>query len=296
MGWRRGDGTGVVVAVVALLVGCGNSAEAPPVAAPVDAPVEAAPTLQTGWMVIVTGSKDRGLAREQHESFVASGPVHGGYPQLVDSATVDGLKAGFHIVVAGVPGDKAVAEEMAAALGVTWEGTYIREVRVPSVETVTCISDPRCVRPAADALQVLGLRPGDGTSMNGNRVTIDGDATGPVDQWTRKERLDQVAGRPTLFEVYAGGGEGDCQTSMVQFEADGKARARLFFDSYCFGDTSEVSTAVVPRDGTSFLLRTVVDRLDNPEMKADGTWTGTPVHEETDLVVRWADGRLVWER
>jgi hypothetical protein len=110
--------------------------------------------------------------------------------------------------------------------------------------------------------------------------------------WRRVEQLTAVAGSPTLYEIYPGGGEGDCQTSMLQFEVEGAPRSRLFFDSYCFGDTSEISTTALPRDASSFVLRTAVDGIRDATINAEGLWEGTPFHEETDIVFSWRDGGL----
>jgi len=242
-------------------------------------------------MVIVAGAAEKGVAAEHLKHFQADGPAGGGFPQLIDSATVEGLKPGFHVVVAGIPASEAVARQMADALKLQWEGTYIREVRVETVETVTCDTDPRCVR-AVPSMQVLGLRVGDDTSMNGSRLSIGGDPTGPDAQWTQKETLTALAGQPTLFEVYAGGGEGDCQTSMLQFSVDGTPTARLFFDSYCFGDTSEDSRAPEARDAESFALVRTETWTEDAELGEDGQFSGTPKEQTTTQVYQWKDGTL----
>jgi len=114
-----------------------DAAPTPPPDAPTSVP-------EKGWMVIVAGDKDETVAKEKYSAFNESGPAVGNFPAMFLSDDVEGLNAGFHIVAAGIPRDKATAEEMAKALGKKWEGAYIREVTVIGVEDVTCDFDPRC--------------------------------------------------------------------------------------------------------------------------------------------------------
>ncbi len=287
--------TPAVAALLIALVGCPSpDAKSDPPPPQVEAPTQPpASKLEDGWMVIVTGSKDAAEARRLFEEYKASGPAHGSFPQLLESAKVEGLNAGFHIVVAGIPAEKTVAEAMSAALSPRWDGTYVRAVKMPGVEHTTCEGDPRCVpQEPLNELQVLGLDPDDGTALNGNRVYMDGDPRGPTTDWKRVEKLTSLPGQPDLYEVYGGGGEGDCRISMLQFEVDGVPRSRLFFESYCFGDTSEVSTTAKPDKAPRFVLRTTIDGLQNPTMNADGFWEGTPFHEESTIGYSWRDHSL----
>ncbi|MBW1880384.1 MAG: hypothetical protein JRJ84_18660, partial [Deltaproteobacteria bacterium] len=118
-----------------------DAAPTPPADEPPPTPVSVP---EKGWMVIVAGDKDEVVAKEKYSAFDESGPTVGNFPAMFLSDNVEGLNAGFHIVAAGIPREKATAEEMAKALGKKWEGTYIREVTVIGVEDVTCDFDPRC--------------------------------------------------------------------------------------------------------------------------------------------------------
>ncbi len=243
---------------------------------------------EEGWMVIIAGDTDPAKAAEMLRRYQQAGPSVGAFPTTLDSSTVKGLRPGYHIVVAGIPRDPVVARRMAGALGRRWEGAYVREVTVAGVEDVSCDADPRCV----PALQVVGLAPGDGTSMNGTQLSIRGDPWGPASEWTALGVQEALPGLPMLYEVHPGGGEGDCTTRMLQFEVAGTPASRLFFDSYCFGDTSEVSTEAVALQGEAFALRTEASGLRDARMNDRGEFEGTPYREQTDIVFAWREGLL----
>jgi hypothetical protein len=151
--------TVAILITLLLTLACGGGDQPEPALSEGDAPEVAAPSPpadeptaapaavsepEKGWMVIVAGDKDEAVAKEKYRAFDESGPSVGNFPATFLSDDVEGLNAGFHIVVAGIPRDKATAEQMAKALGKKWEGTYIREVTVIGVEDVSCDFDPRC--------------------------------------------------------------------------------------------------------------------------------------------------------
>jgi len=146
----------LVTLLLTLACGSGGTPEPSTAVAPTPAAVPAADVApaapappprsepEKGWMVIVAGDKDEAAAREKYRAYDERGPSVGNFPAMFLSDDVEGLNPGFHIVVAGIPRDKATAEQMAKTLGAEWEGTYIREVTVIGVEDVSCDDDPRC--------------------------------------------------------------------------------------------------------------------------------------------------------
>lgn len=138
---------------------------APTAGAPEAAPaVEPEFPLEVGYMVIVAGDADPVAAKKKLEDYVERGVSANGYPKLLDSSEVDGLKPGFHIVVAAVPDTKAIGEHMAELLAKTFPGTYVREVRVPEVESFDCAfpgADRRCYPEAWRAIVVFDRSDGD---------------------------------------------------------------------------------------------------------------------------------------
>lgn len=101
---------------------------------------------ETAWMVIASGSTDRGEAEDQLIGFQQDGlPGNATHPRLVDSSTVTGLNPGFHVVVAATVDDEATARQMAEALNTYTTGVYVREVTVDGPERVRCDQgDNRC--------------------------------------------------------------------------------------------------------------------------------------------------------
>lgn len=125
------------------------------------APAGATQPLVAGWMVILSGSTDRAEAEAQLARYQAEGLP--GTPQLVESATVEGLQPGFYVVVLAVSADEPVAREMAAAWQSARPGTYVREVRVPIAEAFVCdgpAADPRCAPPGWRVLIVFDATDG----------------------------------------------------------------------------------------------------------------------------------------
>jgi hypothetical protein len=111
--------------------------------------------------------------------------------------------------------------------------------------------------------------------------------------WKAKEPLKDFPGAPSHYEVYPGGGEGDCAIDALQFDPEGSVPTRLFFVASCFGDTSERTVSPVALADGRFALRSDHSYLDNAQMKDDGTWTGDPVHKVTDTVYQWTPEGLV---
>ncbi len=96
------------------------------------------------YMVIVSGSPDVEQAARMFESArnnlpaytYLSGPGNRApreraFPVLVESATVQGLKPGFWVVVAAIPSSEVTAKRLAALLG---NGAYYRKVAVARTE------------------------------------------------------------------------------------------------------------------------------------------------------------------
>jgi hypothetical protein len=119
------------------------------------------------WMVIAEGSKDQAEAAAMFARYRAEQlPAAGGYPKLVDSATVTGLNPGFFVVVVGAPSDEESAKKMATELGRARSGAYVRKVSIADPEAVRCgaTPDPRC-GPAWRALVAFYLV-GNGREQN----------------------------------------------------------------------------------------------------------------------------------
>ena len=112
--------------------------------------------------------------------------------------------------------------------------------------------------------------------------------------WTPLELDEALPGAPRYFDVYEGGGEGDCAIQALQFEVDGAIRSRLFWESYCFGDTSEMSAGPIPMAGTKFTIRAHVDFIDNAEMDENGFFQGDPAQTQIDHIFEWEAKRLVF--
>jgi hypothetical protein len=94
-------------------------------------PTEAKP--DTYWVVIVGGGKSAAPAekaaravREEKNGWLK---LPEGYPQVRESATVAGLKPGFHVALAGFCADEQQALWVRDLLDWTTPGTYVRQVQ-----------------------------------------------------------------------------------------------------------------------------------------------------------------------
>lgn len=75
-----------------------------------------------------------------------------GFPALIESRTLPGLKPGFHIVILGFC-PKAEAPRVLSALRVKSPGTYTRTVTVPQAQAATCPALADSVRVSGDAVR-----------------------------------------------------------------------------------------------------------------------------------------------
>ncbi|MBL8923791.1 MAG: hypothetical protein JNJ54_33355 [Myxococcaceae bacterium] len=98
------------------------------------APAASAQELEKAHAVILSGGA---TAEAGKAALAAARPsplvkLREGHPRLVESATVKGLKAGFHVVLAGVCRSKDDATAARDVINLaSGSGTYVREVQVP---------------------------------------------------------------------------------------------------------------------------------------------------------------------
>lgn len=90
------------------------------------------PAALAGHMVIVDGSTDADQAAAMFAAW--SGPTATGWPQLVASDEVPGLKPGFHILTFGVFETAAQARAWSSYLNALGGQTYVREVDLPATD------------------------------------------------------------------------------------------------------------------------------------------------------------------
>jgi len=109
----------------------------------------------------------------------------------------------------------------------------------------------------------------------------------PSTDWTELAPLTEWPGSPTHYRVYEGGGEGDCAVDALEFQVDRAIHTRLFFQSACYGDTSEETLSPASYDADTFTLRSEHSFVADAEMNDDGTWTGRPARRVADRVYRW---------
>ena len=84
-----------------------------------------------GHLVIVEGDKDPEVAAFEQTMWKAEGwPSHGEWPKLLDSATVPGLKPGFHVLALAFVEHEASALEVAAYVNELGGAAYVREVEL----------------------------------------------------------------------------------------------------------------------------------------------------------------------
>lgn len=82
-----------------------------------------------GHLVIVEGDKDPERAAFEQMMWKADNwPTHGDWPKLLDSATVPGLKPGFHVLALGWFESPEDAKALAEAINDLGGGAYVREV------------------------------------------------------------------------------------------------------------------------------------------------------------------------
>lgn len=89
------------------------------------------PVAHDTWLIIADGSAEiaegqRKLAELQQRALPMR--VARGYPKLVDSATLPGLKPGFHVVVLGACADRAMADVRLQLARAVAPGAYLRKV------------------------------------------------------------------------------------------------------------------------------------------------------------------------
>lgn len=104
------------------------------------------PALVTGHMIVLASAKtvaeaNAVMAKVPQVEFMLLGP---GYPQVVDSAMVPGLRPGFQAVAAGVCASKtdAVAAKNVLSMSIGLEAT-VREVKVSNVDTSCPVLTPQ---------------------------------------------------------------------------------------------------------------------------------------------------------
>jgi len=205
-------------AVLAALACGGSDITEPPVAVPAIPvpPEELRPppppaVLESGWMVILSGSADAAEAARLLAEYEAAGlPRTRGFPKVVDSATVEGLKPGFHVVVLAVPKGEAEATRMAEAWQTARPGAYAREVRVAHAEGLTCDgagADPRCAPPVAGGWKVVvifdftdGMESTEWKAGTAEMTTKAG-AAGIAVKWAEDYRVPVEVGGVRLDEV-----------------------------------------------------------------------------------------------
>lgn len=138
--------------------------------------------------IIAGGDKDPAAAKKLLEDYVAAGhPSHGAYPQVVESASIEGFNPGFHIVVVGEAFEKAVADKALVELkrrGL--KGGYVKEApRRKGEFLVLATITPRPCAKANEVATAEGPKGalGSVTLMNGAGtlfVTEDNTSTAPV--------------------------------------------------------------------------------------------------------------------
>lgn len=85
------------------------------------------------FLVIANGSKDPKQAQAQLDDYKAKGyPSLRGWPRLLASESVEGLKPGFHVLAVAAPERETVAKELTAALKRLGLGAYYRPVKTPA--------------------------------------------------------------------------------------------------------------------------------------------------------------------
>lgn len=101
------------------------------------------------WLMIADGSTDRAEAQRKLDALkehVFPARLAAGYPQLVESATMPGLKPGFFVVVLGSCADRSEADVHLELMRAVAPGAYVRSVEGPSACPTLQASDPGAAR------------------------------------------------------------------------------------------------------------------------------------------------------
>lgn len=105
------------------------------------------PVSHDTWLIIADGSTDIAEGQRKLEELQNRVPLlrlARGYPQLVDSATMPGLKPGFYVVVLGACSDRVMADLRLGLARTVAPGAYLRpaaaEEACPAIDRATPVA------------------------------------------------------------------------------------------------------------------------------------------------------------